>query len=198
MKRKGGDALHLSNFFHSIKDSFSYKRLIIAEEQKSEQPPLSGKSSLSEKSDCERNEKGTSVLTRHTFINNSGGSPTPLTIRLFHQTPEKKEYAHKTKQIPKNEQILLEFILETENLGPVLIRLERKKRLYYCSVFVESEEVETFLYQDFKEIRLLLDKFLQEARLEVYFIKWNIFLPEEKERLMRSLQKERFLIDKRV
>lgn len=191
--------MHLSNLFHSIKDSFIYKRVIIAEEQKSEQPPLSGKSSLSEKlSDGECEEKRTSILTRHTIINNSNDQPTPMAIRLFQQNPGKKEWAYKTKQVQKNEHILLEFILETENLGPVLIRLEKKERLYYCSIFVESKEVETFLYQDFKEIRLFLDKFLQEARLAINFVKWNIFLPEEKERLISSLQKERFLVDKRV
>ncbi len=192
--------MHLSNFFHSIKDSFIYKRRSIAEGQKREQPLLLGKSSPPEKLlEFEREEKDINVTTRFTYINDSEGPPTPLTLRLSRHALKKKEYTPKNKHhIPGSDPFLLEFILETENLGPILLRLERKGRHYNCSLFVESEEVEKFLYRDFEKIKLLLEDFLQKAGINVNFLRWNIFSPEEKERLTHSLEKERFLIDKRV
>lgn len=189
--------MHLSNFFNSIKDSFIYKRRSIAEEQKKE-VASPGKSSPPEKF-WDREEKEINVMTRHTFITDSVGNTTPLVIRISPGTVKKRGSAHKKKQIPDPEDnILLDYILMTENLGAILLSLKRERGHFNCSIFVESEEIETFLSRNFEEIELFLDDYLQKAHLDINLIKWSIFSPEEKERLIHVLAKDHSFIDKRV
>lgn len=195
--------MHLINFINSIKNSFIYKSRVIPEEQKGQTfhhkklPDFEGTTLRNAAEYLQREEKE-SVITRHTLINNSEGTPTPLTVRIPPYALKKKEDAGKKKHDADSHTFLFDLIIETENLGPVLLRLEGESRLYYCSLYAKSEEIATFLCEDFEEIRLLLDGFLQKTRLAVNFLSWSIFSPEEKESLKSSLKKEHFSLDTRV
>ena len=187
------------NFINFIKNSFVYKRSVMPEEQKGQTLHFGGKSSspankfpyferttLRSSAQYLQQEEKESVTTRHTVINNSEGTPTPLTVRIPANASKKKEGTGK-KPNADSRVFLFDFIIETENLGPVLLRFEGEGRLYYCSLYAESDEMAAYLCQDFEEIRLLLESFLQKTRLGVSFLS-----------LKNSLGKEHFIIDTRV
>lgn len=195
--------MHLINFINSIKNSFIYKSRVIPEEQKGQnflhkKLPDFERTTLRHAAEYLQREEKESVITRHTVINNSEGTPTPLTVKIPPYALKKKEDTGKKKHDADSHSYLFDLIMETENLGPVLLRFEGEGRLYYCSLYTESEEMATFLCEDFEEIRLLLDGFLQKTRLAVNFLSWSIFSSEEKESLKSSLGKEQFSIDTRV
>jgi hypothetical protein len=189
------------NFINSIKNSFIGKRHFMPGEQKAQTkaqnvphtrlPDFERTKRIALQSSAEhlqRAEKD-SVTTRQTMINNSEGTPTPLIIRTPIDAPRKRKKQGPPPTDADSRSFLFDLILETENLGPVLLRLGEEGRLYKCSHYAESEEIATYLYQEFEDIRLLLAELLQKTSLGVTFLS----LKDD-----HGPEKEHFIIDTRV
>jgi|GEM_PF-3138466 len=204
--------MHLSNLINSqIKENLAYSKQAPGKQvppqvQKNEQAASAKKSVSAEKLlDSKRaalqthhervaaEEKEISN-PRYIYINNYKGSATPLLIKVLDED-EKKEQSGKKSF----EQVEMEFHLETENLGPVLLRLKIVGGLYYCTIYLYSEEIKEYLGDNGAEMDLVWEDLFEKAGLEkhrFHKIEWKLFSAEDMQRHMS--EKSRFLLDQRV
>ncbi len=132
-------------------------------------------------------ESAANLQTVQTVINNPQGMPTPLLVRIPRKSQGKRRGRSSLPADKDTPSFLFELILETENLGPVLLRLRGGEKLYNCSLYAESREIVSYLCQDFAELQLLLASFLQKTSLGI-----TVLSRED------SPQKEHFFINTRV
>jgi hypothetical protein len=197
--------LNLSSFFTSrIKENLANAKQALSPPQKKGQPPSAEKNSSTDKPlDLKRavsrapvekaaaEEKEGFQASKYTYMHNFKGGTTPLLFRTSNKGSEKERREKKTP-----EQTGIEFLLETENLGPVILRMEVVDGVYYSTIFLHSEEAKELLIENKAEIVPIWEDLLKEAGLTYHKLIWKILSPEEKERLWH--EKKRDFLDQRV
>jgi hypothetical protein len=173
--------LSLINFMKSIENSFISKKHPVSGKQKEQEkmqtlpkgrPPGFVQAKKKEMHNYARRlqqvEKET-VATRQVIISNSEGTPSPLTIRIPQRAPGKGKGKKPSPEEAGLQSFLFDLIIETENLGPILLRLDGEGGLYNCTFHAESKEVANRLYQDFGRVRPILSELLPKTGLDVRF-----------------------------
>ena len=195
--------MHLSSFITSMKDRILYTKLTLDSAQKKEPNIHTAKNASSEKSLYSKRvkprqspqkyttEEKDSHTQKYTYVRNFRGNNNPLLIKIRSENQKKERRGKKEAA-----QLDIEFIFETENLGPVLLRLEIKDGFYSGIVYLYSEDAMELVNEDEAEIELIWNDFMKRAGLGTRKIKWKIFTADEKRRFFH--EKRRLSLDQRV
>ncbi len=141
-------------------------------------------------------QEGTRHPTQHLLLQNSHGMPFPLIYRSYEKPEEKQEENRSTGEA--EETPVFDLIIETRNLGFIILRLSRKQGIYYLCLLVESEEQGRLLHESLETLQQSLLEALQELSLNVRMKPWELLSPAEKQETRSEMFKVSHLLDERV
>jgi hypothetical protein len=118
----------------------------------------------------------------------------PVMIRHFSNSEsEKDNHDKKTGKVANK--FLLDFVVETSNLGLMIIQFERKDDFYFSQILVESEKIGTLFERELEGLQTLFQN-LKERN--IIFLKWDLIPTRLKEEISRNLLETGFRLDIQV
>ena len=141
-------------------------------------------------------QNGSRYPTQHMLLQNSYGIPFPLIYR-YYEDRERKQGANREDDAQK-ETVVLDFIVETQNLGLIIIRISRKQGCYCIHLLVESEDQGKKLYESLETTQQVLFTVLKEFKLHVKMNTWDLLSPVEKKEILGELFRVSYVLDERV
>ncbi len=141
-------------------------------------------------------QEGSRYPTQHILIQNSFGIPFPLLYRYYEEKGKNQNEDHQDD--PQSEIIVLDFAVDTQNLGLIILRISRKQDCYFISMLVESEDKGQRLKESLEIIQQALTVVLKELKVNILIHPWELLNPNERRDVLDELFKVSYVLDERV
>ncbi len=141
-------------------------------------------------------QEGSRYPTQHMLVQNSYGIPYPLLYRYYEDREERQE--EEKAETETKEVVVLDFAVETQNFGLIIVRISRKHGVYYLHLLAESEDQGKDLHEALDEIQKILFLVLHEVQVNVRIKPWELITPVEKKEILGDLFKVSHVLDERV
>lgn len=130
------------------------------------------------------------------IIYNSKGIPIPVMFRYKNNLEESKKKRKKTRH---SDYIAFDFIVETKNLGSIIVRIEKKSGIFSGRILVEHEKILSLLQEHLGELQsLIFQMIFKEIQIEIEMFECRVMTWQEKEDMNNIFLKRSFGLDERV
>ncbi len=129
------------------------------------------------------------------IIDDNKGVPLPLLFRAHKKKEEDTENKHKEQESGGH---ILEFIIETEQLGVVIIRIIKQAGVYTGRVLVESGDAGRIIDQELSGLQEALAFVLQEKKINLHLLRWGTIPVLDLLEIKKELHKFSYLLDQKV
>ncbi|GEM_PF-2803223 len=144
------------------------------------------------------------AANQHLLIPTSREIPVPLMFRYYLDPEQEKGQKEKEKKEGKKRPaygrggLLFDFILETPNLGLIIIRLQKEDACYLGKLLLESEDSGKLIQKNLRELQEILSSVVSETGVYLQMLGWEVIPAAESDRLKKSFSRMSALLDRRV
>lgn len=140
-----------------------------------------------------------SSAVKHLYIYNYESKiPVPLLIRYNLPFEDEGNMDGHDRDGEVEDNYCLDFIVKGQNLGLVIIRIERKSGHYFGKLLFESSEVNALMLEDIKELKLIMSRLLKEVNIHLQQVRIEIIPSFYKNEIFGSLSRINYGLDEKV
>ncbi len=129
------------------------------------------------------------------------GMPLPLLLRIqkyISEQEDKDERYSSGKTGEDTAKVTFEFIIETETLGVVIIKIEKHKHNYTGKLLVEAKKTGELLEKGLPELQKYTDAVLLGKDTTLQLLRWEVVPVWDLQKIRGDLRQISFVLDRKV
>jgi len=138
-------------------------------------------------------------ITSHLLHHGYKEIPLPLLLRIQKYISEQEDDAYSShEKTENNETVSFEYIIETDTLGVVIIKIEKQRQYYTGRLMVENKKTGKLLEKELFELQQYITAILEEKNVRLQLLRWEVIPTWDLQKIQGDLRKLSFIIDRKV